>query len=133
MQAAVGTDAVCGHGEIGIHDGFRFHCESVQVQILLPAPCKKPHLSTGQKWFLNEAHLRCMKNEAELRSRNSMKRAYRHTEENGCASLHANEVSASWRQRRRFMFAAHLCVCKCFIDKSLHFKAMNDGLDSFDL
>ena len=28
----------CGHGGIGRLGGFRFHCESVQVRVLLPAP-----------------------------------------------------------------------------------------------
>ena len=29
---------ICGHGGIGRLGGFRFHCESVQVRVLLPAP-----------------------------------------------------------------------------------------------
>ena len=31
---------ICGHGGIGRLGGFRFHCESVQVRVLLPAPNK---------------------------------------------------------------------------------------------
>ena len=31
-------NAICGHGGIGRLGGFRFHCESVQVRVLLPAP-----------------------------------------------------------------------------------------------
>ena len=35
---------ICGHGGIGRLGGFRFHCESVQVRVLLPAPNKKERL-----------------------------------------------------------------------------------------
>ena len=31
----------CGYGGIGRHDGFRFHWETVQVQVLLPAPHRR--------------------------------------------------------------------------------------------
>ena len=30
--------SICGHGGIGRLGGFRFHCDSVQVRVLLPAP-----------------------------------------------------------------------------------------------
>ena len=32
------TCSKCGYGGIGRHDGFRFHCESMQVRVLLSAP-----------------------------------------------------------------------------------------------
>ena len=32
------ANRICGHGGIGRLGGFRFHCESVQVRVLLPAP-----------------------------------------------------------------------------------------------
>ena len=34
------ANRICGHGGIGRLGGFRFHCESVQVRVLLPAPRK---------------------------------------------------------------------------------------------
>ena len=34
-------NSICGHGGIGRLGGFRFHCESVQVRVLLPAPKKE--------------------------------------------------------------------------------------------
>lgn len=36
-----GRNRICGHGGIGRLGGFRFHCESVQVRVLLPAPIIK--------------------------------------------------------------------------------------------
>ncbi len=33
---------ICGRGETGRHVGFRFQCESVQVQVLSPVPQRKP-------------------------------------------------------------------------------------------
>ena len=48
------ANRICGHGGIGRLGGFRFHCESVQVRVLLPAPTKKEPLSTKTKvLFLN--------------------------------------------------------------------------------
>ena len=35
-----------GHGGIGRLGGFRFHCESVQVRVLLPAPNKVDNFDT---------------------------------------------------------------------------------------
>ena len=32
---------ICGRGETGRHVGFRFQCESVQVQVLSPVPKRK--------------------------------------------------------------------------------------------
>ena len=37
-----------GHGGIGRLGGFRFHCESVQVRVLLPAPDKK---TVTERWL----------------------------------------------------------------------------------
>lgn len=34
----IATNQKCGRGEIGRHARFRFWCESVQVQVLLPVP-----------------------------------------------------------------------------------------------
>ena len=48
------ANRICGHGGIGRLGGFRFHCESVQVRVLLPAPRKGrpeglPFLGAGNR------------------------------------------------------------------------------------
>ena len=52
-----------------------------------------------------------MKNEAGLRP---MKRAFGTRRRNGCALLNANEVSASWWQRRRFINEQSECFILFF-------------------
>ena len=46
-----------GHGGIGRLGGFRFHCESVQVRVLLPAPTKKSPLRALFCWSDSAAGL----------------------------------------------------------------------------
>ena len=45
------ANRICGHGGIGRLGGFRFHCESVQVRVLLPAPTKKNLCLPRQRFF----------------------------------------------------------------------------------
>ena len=40
---------ICARGGIGRHDGFRFHCASVQVQVLSGAPLRNDLWMSGSR------------------------------------------------------------------------------------
>ena len=51
----VRMNRLCGHGGIGRLGGFRFHCESVQVRVLLPAP-RKERPRWGRSFLMYEGN-----------------------------------------------------------------------------
>jgi hypothetical protein len=71
-----------------------------------------------QVLFSMKRTLRCMKNEAELRS---MKRGFATRRRLVCASLHANESERIIQAYR----VLNICVSRCFIDKTTIFSGVS--------